>query len=243
MEELDLKELFDIFWNKRMQIILIVLIFMVIGVIYTIGFVTPIYSSSTSLILASSGTATAGENSNAITTTDLTINSKLVSTYSELVRRKSILTEVINNLGIDVNVNSLRNNVSVNTVKDSDLIEITVKDENPTYAAKIANEITKVFSEKVKAIYNIENVQVIDEAEIQTSPSNINHARDVVIFLFIGLVVAIAYILILNMLDTTVKAAEDIEKLFDTIPVLVSIPVYGALQETKGKSKSKGGRR
>ncbi len=243
MEELDLKELFDIFWNKRLQVILIVLIFMVIGIIYTIGFVTPIYSSSASLILASSGTATTGENSNAITTTDLTINSKLVSTYSELVKRKSILTEVINNLGIDVNVNSLRNNVSVNTVKESDLIEITVKDENPTYAAKIANEITKVFSEKVKAIYNIENVQVIDEAEIQTSPSNINHVRDVAIFLFIGLVVAIAYILILNMLDTTVKAAEDIEKLFDTIPVLVSIPVYGALQETKGKSKSKGGRR
>ena len=243
MEELDLKELFDIFWNKRLQVILIVLIFMVIGIIYTIGFVTPIYSSSASLILASSRTATAGENTNAITTTDLTINSKLVSTYSELVKRKSILTEVINNLGIDANVNSLRSNVSVNTVKDSDLIEITVKDENPTYAAKIANEITKVFSEKVKAIYNIENVQVIDEAEIQENPSNINHARDVVIFLFIGLIVAIAYVLILNMLDTTVKTTEDIEKLFDTIPVLVSIPVYGAMQETKGKSKSKGGRR
>ena len=106
---------------------------------------------------------------------------------------------------------------------------------------QIANEITKVFSEKVKAIYNIENVQVIDEAEISTSPSNINHARDVIMFMFIGLVVAIVYVLVLNMLDTTVKSAEDIEKLFDTIPVLVSIPIYGAMQETKAKSK--GGRK
>ena len=240
MEELDLKELFSIFWNKRMQIILIVLIFAVIGVIYTIGFVTPMYSSYTSLILASSGN-TGTDKTNTITTTDLTLNSKLVSTYSELVKRKSILREVINNLQIDVNENALKNQVSVNSVKDTELIEITVKDENPAYAAKIANEITKVFSEKVKAIYNIENVQVIDEAEIETKPSNINHTKDIIMFMLIGLVIAVLYVLVLNMLDTTVKTADDVEKLFSTIPVLVSIPVYGPLQETKAKAK--GGRR
>ena len=38
MEELDLKELFNLFWSKKAAIILIILIFMVIGVIYTIGF-------------------------------------------------------------------------------------------------------------------------------------------------------------------------------------------------------------
>lgn len=47
MEELDLKELFNIFWSKKVAIILIVLIFIVIGVIYTIGFTVPMYSSST----------------------------------------------------------------------------------------------------------------------------------------------------------------------------------------------------
>ena len=40
-------------------------------------------------------------------------------------------------------------------------------------------EIAKVFTEKVKEIYNIENVQIVDEAEIATSPSNINHKKDV----------------------------------------------------------------
>ena len=41
MEELDLKELFSIFWNKKTEIILITLIFMLIGVIYSFAFVTP----------------------------------------------------------------------------------------------------------------------------------------------------------------------------------------------------------
>ena len=37
MEEIDLKELIGLFWSKKTQIILIVLIFMLLGVIYTIG--------------------------------------------------------------------------------------------------------------------------------------------------------------------------------------------------------------
>jgi len=45
MEEIDLKELFRMFWNKKVQIILIVAIFIMIGVIYTVGFVKPKYTS------------------------------------------------------------------------------------------------------------------------------------------------------------------------------------------------------
>lgn len=232
MEELDLKELFSIFWNKKAQIILLTLIFMVIGIIYTVGFTTPMYSSSTTLVLASSGNTETNTNTT-ITSTDITINSKLVATYSELVKSKNVLRQVISNLGIHVNEDTLRNNVAVNSVKNTELIEITVKSENPTYAAQIANEIAKVFTEKVKEIYNINNVQVVDEAEVSTVPSNINHTKDVVIFAFIGLVVAIAYVLIANMLDTTIKTAEDIEKGFG-IPVLVSIPMIENFENERG---------
>lgn len=232
MEELDLKQLFTIFWSRKIQIILIVLIFIVMGIIYTVGFTIPIYSSSTTLVLASSGNAEANTNTT-ITATDITVNSKLVSTYSELVKSKNILRQVISNLGIQVDEEALRNNVAVSSVKDTELIEITVKNENPSYAAKIANEIAKVFTEKVKEIYNIDNVQVVDEAEVSTAPSNINHGKDVVIFAFIGLVIAIIFVLAVNMLDTTIKTAEDIEKGFG-IPVLVSIPMIESFENERG---------
>ena len=241
MEELDLKELFQIFWNKKVQILLIILIFIVIGIIYTVGFVTPMYSSSTTLVLAgtesSSSTNTTGADS--ITTSDITINSKLVATYSELVKSKNVLRQVISNLGINVNEANLRQNVSVSSVKDTELIEITVSNENAGYSAKIANEIAKVFTEKVGEIYNINNVHVVDEAEVSSTPSNVNHAKDIVIFAFIGAVIAIMYVLIANMLDTTVKTQQDIEKL-TKCPVLASIPIYDMGME---KLKKRGGKR
>ena len=241
MEELDLKELFEIFWSKKLHIILIVLILMVIGLIYTIGFTTPMYTSSTTLVLATAGNnQEQSQETNSITTNDVTLNSKLVSTYSELVKSKNVLRQVISNLNIDVKEEALRKNVTVTAVKDTELIEISVTNQNPTYSAKIANEIAKVFTEKVAEIYNINNVHIVDEAEVANSPSNINHARDVLIFAFIGIVIAAMYVLIANMLDTTIKTQEDIEKLYK-LPVLAAIPIYDANVQ-KQKSK-KGGRK
>ena len=237
MEELDLKQLIGIFWSRKLEIILIVAILVVIGVIYTMAFTTPMYSSATTLLLASSNSSNQG--GDAITTTDLTLNSKLVSTYSELVKIKNVLREVTDNLQIEINEDELRNNVKVTSVEDTELIKISVTTKEAEVAPKIANEIAKVFIEKVKGFYNIENVQVVDEAEINNAPSNINHKKDVIIFAFIGVVLAVIYVLIANMLDTTIKTAEEVEKEFK-LPVLASIPIYNTdLQKLKGR----GGRR
>ncbi len=234
MEELDLKELFNIFWSKKVQIILIVLLFIALGVIYTVGFTTPMYTSSTTLVLAGAESGSGSETTNSITTTDITLNSKLVSTYSVLVRSKDVLNEVISNLGMDISWESLKNNVKVSAVEDTEVIEISVTTENAADSAKIANETANVFTKKVAEIYNINNVHVVDEAEVENAPSNINHEKDVIIFAFIGLVISVIYVLITNMLDTTVKTAEDIEKEFK-IPVLASIPVYeNSIQKRKG---------
>lgn len=244
MEELDLKELFEIFWNKKVQILLIILIFIVIGIIYTVGFTTPMYSSSTSLVLVgtsnSADTTDSTGQTSEITTTDITINSKLVATYSELVKTKNILGQVIANLGIDVDEDELKKNIEVTAKEDTELIEITVKNENPIYAAQIANETAKVFKEKIAGeIYKINNVYIVDEAEVESQPSNINHTKDVAIFGIVGLIIAVMYVLIANMLDTTVKTQEDIEKNIK-IPVIASIPIYDVDSE---KAERKGGRR
>ena len=80
MEELDLKEIFSLFWNKKIQIILITAIFMVIGVVYTLGFVKPVYTASTTLVLAKIENQKNQNGDDTITTSDITLNSKLVST-------------------------------------------------------------------------------------------------------------------------------------------------------------------
>ena len=177
------------------------------------------------------------DKSSTITTTDVTLNSKLVSTYSALVQSKSVLRQVISNLGIKISEDELKNNITVTQEKDTEIIKISVSNTNANTAEKVANEVAKVFTEKIQEIYKINNVQIVDTAEIETEPSNINHPKDVIIFTFIGIVVSAGYVLIANMLDTTVKTAEEVEKEFK-VPVLATIPLYSF-----DPAKNKGGKK
>ena len=150
MEEIDLKELLSLFWSKKTQIILIILIFMLIGVIYTVGFVTPKYTSSTTLLLATSENSTT--KSSTITTTDITLNSKLVSTYTLLIQSKSVLSQVISNLQMDISEEELKNSITVTQEKDTEIIKISVTNENAATAEKLTNEVAKIFMQKVQEI-------------------------------------------------------------------------------------------
>ena len=241
MEELDLKELLEMFWEKKLQIILITAIFITIGVVYSLGFVIPKYQSTTTLLLATNSSSDSTGTSS-ITTTDITVNSKLVSTYSDLVKSDKVIRQVISNLAIDADEEDIRKNVSVTAKSDTEIIEINVKNEDPVLAAKITNEIAKVFIDSIiKEYYGMDNVYVVDEAEIETEPYNVNHIKDVAIFAFVGIVIASMYVLIVNMLDTTIKSSEDIEKITG-LTVLASIPIYEAIDD-KNKRKRRGGRR
>lgn len=237
MEEIDLKEVFSIFWNKKWIIFLVVAIFIAVGLAYEMKFKTPKYTSSTTLVLAMSSSEK-DKTENAITTTDITLNSKLVSTYSEMVKSKDVIRTVINNLKIEEDEEELRKNVNVTSVEDTELIKIAVTHKNPRYAARIANEMAKVFSEKVNQIYKINNVYILDEAEIEDEPSNINYIKDTAIFAFVGLVLSVGYIFILNLMDTTVKTAEDIEKTCN-IPVLATIPNIDNFDKEVGGTRRK----
>lgn len=225
MEELDLKDLFNIFLEKKLTILTIIVIFAIIGFIYTIWFVTPKYQSSTTLILVQSDSNRTNGGTNSITSTDVTLNTKMIATYNDVITSKSVVRQVISNLGLDIEESTVKNGITVSAGEDdTQVMKITVTNTDATYAYKIANELAKVFSEKVVEIYNVNNVRILDEAEIAQGPYNINHAKDIIIFGFIGLVVAVAYILILNMLDNSVKLPEDIEKNLK-VPVLATIPL------------------
>lgn len=232
MEELDLKELFEIFWSKKIQIALIVMIFLLLGLIYSYAFVSPKYKSETSLLIVKQETST---DSTSLTTSDLTLSQKLVSTYRELIRSKTVMRKVINSLNLNISEEALKASISVSSVSDTELIKISVVNENPTNAKIIAKEVVNAFTERVKEIYKIDNVNVIDEAEVPSAPYNINHIKDLLIFIFIGIVVSIIYVLIANMLDTTIKNKESIEKNLGLI-VLTEIPLCN-FNETKPSKK------
>lgn len=230
MEEIDLKEMLSIFWKKKFHIILITIFFIVCGFVYSFKVVKPDYKSSTTLILGRINSSEKvisqdqmQEVSNQITQSEISINSNLVSTYSELIKSKTLIKKVKDNLKIDISEEALKKSITVSRKSETELIEITATNADPKLASDIANEIAKVFSEKIQEIYNISNVYIIDPAFPDEVPYNINHVKDIIIFVLIGMIVSCGYVLLISIFDTTIKSASDVENDIG-LKTLIAIP-------------------
>ena len=222
-EEIDLKSIFQMFWDRKVGMIIILLLCIVAGYVYTTFFVSPVYEATSKAILASN--TEEGGDSSGVTQTEVTLNNSLLSTYREIATSDSVVSKVISNLGLNISDDSLKSQISVTSATSSQVIQITVENADPSFAAKIANEIRTVFIERVAEIYDMQNIKPLDDAKVPTAPSNINHVKDTLLFLAGGIVLSVIYVVLANLLDNTVKSSSDIEKAIG-INVIAEIPVY-----------------
>lgn len=201
MEELDLKELIQLFWSKKILILSVMAIFVVLAIVYTTVIVVPRYQSTTTVLFA---TDFSDENilKGSIAASDSTFNAELIITFKELAKSNKVLGTVKTNLGIEGNI---RSGIDVDSKTNAEMLAITVTNENAELAQKIANETAKVLMENVKEYYKLENIYVVDQAQIATQPYNVNLVKNVVVFACIGIIISIIYVLVINMIGTKEK--------------------------------------
>ena len=105
---------------------------------------TPIYRASTTLWINEAKSASMSDYSSLLT------SERLARTYSQLMKRRPILDETKQRLGLLDE--TLGDNVSVQLIRDTQLIELSVEHPIPRLAADIANTIPEVFSEQNEAL-------------------------------------------------------------------------------------------
>lgn len=231
MEEINLKELFKYFLGKWKIILIITIAIIFVGSIYSAFIKTPMYKSTTKIVLVRTGES----DSNSITQNDVTLNQKLVSTYREIVKSTRVLNKVIKSLKLDMTYEELYNKTIVESVSDTEIIKISVVSEDASEAKEIANEIANTFSDEVTSIYQIQNISILEKAEMRKKPYNKNFVKEEIIYVLIGLVAAFGTVFVMFYFDTTIKTVEEVEEKFG-LPILGQIP----MRKTHGK---KGGRR
>lgn len=220
METIDLKEMFSYFKSKISIIILFVAVVGILGCIYGLFIQKPMYKSSTSIVLISES-----DSNGSLTYNDVSLNQNLVSTYSEIVKSKRILNQVINNLNLDYSYSNLSSNIEVSSVTGTQIIKISVSDENSKTAMNVANEIAEVFSKEIPELYNISNVNILDDAEIAQSAYNVNFIKQMIIYLLVGAVLGLGTVFVIYYFDRTIKTTNQIEEKIK-LPVLATVREY-----------------
>ena len=205
MEEINLKEVYSYFKSKILWILLAIVAIIIIGNVYTIITREPMYRSNTTIVLV-------GESKDGYSQSDSQLNQNLIGTYSEIIKSRKVLSQVIENLKLKMSVEELSNNITTTSVEDTEIIQITVANANVKDAKKITDEVAKVFSEEIQDIYNLENVAIIDKAELSKNPYNINYVKDNVIYLIVGFVLSFGIVFIMYYFDTSIKSSEVVEE-------------------------------
>lgn len=217
MEEFNIGEFLKYYFSR----FILVVFFIIFGILgcwyYTKNIQVPKYKSQTSLVLVSANKE--------ITSSDLSLNKNLVSTYREIIKSRKIVEKVINNLKLDIGIEELNKMINVKSTDDTELIIISVVNEDKNLACNIANEIAKVFMDEVPHYYKIENINILDKAVIATRPYNVNIVKQYIIGVGSGFLIGSLIIFTIFYFDDSIKKPEDIEEKIG-LSVLSTVPKY-----------------
>ncbi len=233
--EIDLKELFYAL-KKRILIILAVLVLGAgIAGVYTKLFVTPMYSATSTILVLTKETTLSS-------LADLQIGSQLTQDYSILLTTRTVLEEVVDNLGLDMDYRQLKSSISINYPDDTRIMEITVSNSDPEMAKAIVDELAAAGSEFIADQMEVVPPKVVEEGEVPANPDSPSMKKNVMIGALAGLVVSAGIIILMTVMDDTLKSEDDIERYLG-MSTLASVPDRKDYISGKAKKKSKKKRR
>lgn len=220
--EIDLREIFEMLKKRWLMIVSITLVAATLSGVISFFVLTPQYETSTTLIVSYRP-----DQSSLMTYTELQMSQKLVATYSQIVKSERIADAVIKKLDLDLTAAQLNSKVSVSQLGDTEILKITVKDEDPELAALIANTESEVFQKEINEMMEVDNVSTIDVAKVPESPVSPNKMMNIAIATVLGMMVSVGLVFVLEFLDRTYKTPTDIER-------HLGLPVLGAIPDIEG---------
>ena len=226
--EVDLGRLLRAVWRRIWLVALVAVLTTSIALVGTLALVTPQYESAAKFYV-NNGSLDIGDLS--LSAGDLSASKGLVKTYIVILSTRETLNDVIDYAGVDMTYGELRGHISASSVDETEIFQVTVTHPDPVTAEKLANAIAYVLPKRIDTIVEGTSAKVVEAAIVATSPSSPNYVQSALVGLLVGVLLAVAGIVIRELVDVTVRTEEDITR-GCSHPVLVSVPDMTA--PTKG---------
>ena len=184
---------------------------------------TPLYSSSSRLFISTSQT-----DENSAYTGNLFATQRVAS-YADLTGSTQLADRVAERLGSGADAAELRSAVTASVVPETVILEISATDPDPQTAA----DVTQAYAEELQLLVEeletpkgkadaVIKATIVDEAQVSASPVSPQPVRNLALAAVLGLLLGIGLAVARELLDTTVKSAEDVEEVTQA-PILGTI--------------------
>lgn len=207
-ETIDLQDIFRTLKKRAGMILSLVGVSIIIAAIMSFYVITPIYQASTQLLVNQQKT------DQEIQTVEIQTNLQLISTYNVIIKSPAILSKVVEQLDLNKTPAALANQITVSNAQNSQVVDISVQDEQMYRAVDIANVTAEVFQQEIQMLMKVDNVNVLSPAVLPEHPSPIkpNKLLNIAIAAVIGLMIGVGLAFLLEYKDTTVKTEADVEE-------------------------------
>ena len=225
-DEMTLEDIFKALKKRWLLIVSVTLMFLIGGSVFVLFFgPVPQYQSSTTVLVDYRASET-----EVLTQNDINLSQKLVQTYTEIIKSLTILNPVIEEMDLSLTPNELLKKISVSQVNETEIIKISVTDEDPILARDIANTLAQTFSEEISHIMKVDSTSVLDEAVLPTTPLAQNKVTKIAIAGILGMMVSVGLVFLFEYLDRSIKTADETEH-------LLGVPVLGVIPKSKAEGK------
>lgn len=228
--EIDVKALLFALRKKLGVIVLAGIIGFAVMFGYTRFFVTPLYNASTMMYVLPN-------ESNGSTLTDMQVGESLTNDYASMIRSRTFIEAVIENLNLDIDYTKLSQYISVSSPSDSRILQVVVKYPDAREAMEIANEIASVAEEKLAEITSVKALTVYEKAVEPVVPSSPNLKKNCVVGALAGFVIALIIVAAMFIMDDTIKTEDDIEKYLGTTTLAVIPYLDNRYKQKKSRKK------
>ena len=213
----DILEVFIEIKDKCKNIVLIVLSFLLISSIYNIFFINKEYESNVKIFIGKQKFKNITETYN---NEEINLYQRLITTYSEVIKSKKLINESIKGSKMNylqdkyknINYDLLMENLTVNPIANTQIIEIKYKSLNPQQSYDLLYSITENLISYSKELYPNVNITILEQVHVNLKPLMNKKLTIIGLGLILGLIVGIGGIIGVMYLNNTYKNKKSLEE-------------------------------
>ena len=230
--EIDLLQLWNAVRHRIWLVLLVGFIMADIAYAYTRFLITPMYSSSATMLVITKETTLSS-------LADLQLGSQLTDDYEILIMSRPVLQETIRELNLDINYKQLRGSISIANPNDSRMLIITAVQPDPELAKNVVDTLAEISSEYIADKMEVTAPKIIEEGEVPLFRSSPSFFRNTAIGGMLGVLAAVFLICVAVILNDSIQTEDDIERYLQ-LPVLAVVPdKSGSAAKKSGRKKKK----
>ena len=161
---------------------------------------------------------------------------KLVDTCAIIVRSRTVLQPIIDALGLDDTCNSLAAKISVASVNDTPVMQVTVRYGDPEMAKAITAKILEVAPALIVESIEAGSVKTVEDVVGSSEPVSSGAVKTVVLYSVVGFALSYGLFIVLSLMDNTFHTEQDVAQMLN-LPVLGVIPSVESCEKVSGNTQ------